>query len=300
MKFGFIGMGNMGLPMATNLFKSIKNPELFSIHDSNSAIASTFANQTGAQLKSSPKDIAENSNVIFTMLPNSSIVDSVFNGSNGILEFLSPGTLVIDCSTIDVKTSLNLEKLVSFKGATFFDAPVSGGTNAAKAATLSFLVGAKSKADFDLIYPILSKMGKNVFHCGPVGNGQVAKISNNLLLGIQMVGVSEAMNLGISLGMDKSLLAEIINKSTGRCWASEVYNPVPDILPNVPSSNNYNGGFGVDLMLKDLGLAVDAARNSKSTVILGSAATQVYNQMSKDGLGGKDFSVVYKWLQGKL
>jgi len=175
------------------------------------------------------------------------------------------------------------------------DAPVSGGVGGAQNATLTFMVGG-SKEDFDRVKPLLELMGKNIVHCGGPGNGQVAKVCNNLLLGISMIGVSEAMNLGVKLGMDPKVLAGIINTSSGRCWSSDTYNPVPGVIPTVPASNGYKGGFASDLMAKDLYLAVSAANSIKQPLPLGGNAHQFYNLVSQKGLGGYDFSVVYKLL----
>ena len=171
------------------------------------------------------------------------------------------------------------------------DAPVSGGTGGAQAGTLTFMVGA-SPALFDTLHPVLAQMGRNIVHCGDVGTGQVAKICNNLLLGISMVGVSEAMALGAALGIDSEVLAGVINSSTGRCWSSEVYNPWPGIVEAAPASRGYTGGFGAELMLKDLGLATEAARQAHQPVVMGAVAQQLYQAMSLRGEGGKDFSAI--------
>ena len=173
------------------------------------------------------------------------------------------------------------------------DAPVSGGTTGAQAATLTFMVGG-SADDLQYAQPILQAMGKNITHCGDSGNGQVAKVANNMLLGISMVGVAEAMALGVALGMDAKVLAGIINTSSGRCWSSEINNPYPDVLENAPASRGYSGGFGSDLMLKDLGLATEAARLSKQPVMLGAAAQQLYQAFSLQGHGSLDFSAIIK------
>ena len=177
------------------------------------------------------------------------------------------------------------------------DAPVSGGVGGAEAGTLTFMVGG-SEVDFASASELLVSMGKNLVHCGGAGNGQVAKICNNLVLGISMNAVSEAMNLGVQLGIDPHTLAGIINTSSGRCWSSDTYNPHPGVLPGVPSSRDYEGGFGTDLMLKDMGLAADAAKSVKAPLPTGAAATAIYTAMSQHGLGRKDFSAVYKFLQG--
>jgi len=171
------------------------------------------------------------------------------------------------------------------------------GTVGAEAATLTFMVGASSESDFHRAKPILSHMGKNIVHCGTIGTGQIAKMCNNMLLAISMIGVSEAMNLGIQLGMDPKLLASILNTSSGRCWSSDTYNPCPGIMPNVPSSRDYEGGFGNTLMAKDLRLAVSAASDARVTILLGAVAQQLYNQLANTAeYAKKDFSSIYKWL----
>jgi 3-hydroxyisobutyrate dehydrogenase len=176
------------------------------------------------------------------------------------------------------------------------DAPVSGGTGGAEAGTLTFMVGAEPQL-FERIKPLLGHMGKNIVHCGGAGTGQVAKICNNMLLGISMVGVAEAMNLGVSLGIDPKVLAGIINTSSGRCWSSDTYNPYPGVLPNAPASRGYTGGFGTDLMLKDLGLATDAAKQAKASVVMGATAQQLYQLLSSQGAGGQDFSAIINLLR---
>ncbi|KAI8608223.1 6-phosphogluconate dehydrogenase [Chytriomyces sp. MP71] len=183
-------------------------------------------------------------------------------------------------------------------GSLMLDAPVSGGTLGAEAGTLTFMVGSPNAQTFNMVKDrILVHMGKNIVHCGTVGNGQVAKICNNMMLGISMIAASETMNLGVRLGMDPKLLAGIINTSSGRCWSTDTYNPCPGVLPNVPASRDYTGGFGTSLMAKDLSLAISAAHESKSTVTLGSVAHQIYNQVSSQKeYKSKDFSPVYKWL----
>ena len=184
-----------------------------------------------------------------------------------------------------------MAKAAAEHGNPMLDAPVSGGTGGAAAGTLTFMVGG-SDADFDRAQPILAAMGKNIVHCGAAGNGQVAKVANNMLLGISMIGVAEAMALGVALGMDAKTLAGVINTSSGRCWSSDTYNPFPGVLDNVPSSRGYSGGFGSDLMLKDLGLATEAAKQVRQPVILGALAQQLYQSFSAQGHGGLDFSAI--------
>ena len=262
MKIGFIGLGNMGSPMVRNLIKAGHQLTVFDIVESSvKQIVEKFpANAVAA---ASPKDIAcANLDLIITMLPASSHVRSVYEGPNGIFAHCSPNTALIDSSTIDPQTARDLATIAIHQHIVMLDAPVSGGTGGAEAATLTFMVGGAEEY-FLRFRDILSLMGKNIVYCGGSGNGQVAKVVNNMLLGISMIGTAEAMSLGVTLGMDPKVLAGIINTSSGRCWSSEIYNPFPGVLENVPSSRGYTGGFGTDLMLKDLGLAAEAAKLAK-------------------------------------
>lgn len=229
------------------------------------------------------------------MLPSSPHVQEVYLGSDGILSTIKGGSLLIDSSTIDPAVSIEVSKKASDKAAVFMDAPVSGGVMAAKSGSLTFMVGGE-ESEFNAAKELLLHMGKNVIRCGIVGTGQTAKICNNMLLAISMIGVSEALNLGNRLGLDPKTLSSIMNISTGRCWSSDTYNPVPGVIDGVPSSNDYNGGFGSALMCKDLGLAQTAAMNTQSSTPLGSQALQMYRTMSMKGYGMKDFSSVYKFI----
>ena len=222
----------------------------------------------------------------------------VYLGQDGLLAHCGQGVLLIDSSTIDPLSAREVATLATAKGNPMLDAPVSGGTGGAAAGTLTFMVGGSASV-FDQALPILSAMGKNVVHCGSAGNGQVAKIANNMLLGISMVGVAEAMALGVTLGMDAKVLAGIINTSSGRCWSSEINNPFPGVLENAPASRGYSGGFGTDLMLKDLGLATEAAKHARQPVVLGAAAQQLYQTFSLQGNGSLDFSAIIKLFQGE-
>ena len=225
------------------------------------------------------------------MLPASQHVKSVYLGQEGLLANVFKQTALIDSSTIDPQTAREVASLAIAQGNVMLDAPVSGGTAGAEAGTLTFMVGGDSSV-FDKFKDIFSKMGKNIVYCGESGNGQVAKVANNMLLGISMIGTAEAMSLGVSLGMDPKILAGIINTSSGRCWSSDTYNPFPGVLENVPSSRGYTGGFGTDLMLKDLGLAVEAAKVAKQPIPLGSLAQQMYQTFSLQGYGALDFSAI--------
>jgi 3-hydroxyisobutyrate dehydrogenase len=226
-----------------------------------------------------------------TMLPAAAHVRSVWLNEDGVLAGIGKGVPAVDCSTIDPQTARDVAAAAAKHGVAMADAPVSGGTGGAQAGTLTFMVGANPEL-FATLQPVLAQMGRNIVHCGDVGTGQIAKICNNLLLGISMVGVSEAMALGDALGIDTQVLAGIINSSTGRCWSSDTYNPWPGVIETAPASRGYTGGFGADLMLKDLGLATEAARQAHQPVILGAVAQQLYQSMSQRGDGGKDFSAI--------
>ena len=287
MNIAFIGLGNMGAPMARNLIKAGHSLNLF---DLNKDILSELAAQ-GGRVSASPKEAAQGVELVITMLPAAAHVRSVWLGEEGVLAGIGEGVPAVDCSTIDPQTARDVAAAAAKQGVHMADAPVSGGTGGAQAGTLTFMVGAQ-KALFDTLHPVLAQMGRNIVHCGDVGTGQVAKICNNLLLGISMVGVSEAMALGAALGIDTEVLAGVINSSTGRCWSSETYNPWPGIVETAPASRGYTGGFGAELMLKDLGLATEAARQAHQPVVLGAVAQQLYQAMSLRGEGGKDFSAI--------
>ena len=287
MNIAFIGLGNMGAPMARNLLKAGHSLNLF---DLNQSILAELA-ALGGHISTSPREAAQGTELVITMLPAAAHVRSVWLGEDGVLAGIGAGVPAVDCSTIDPQTARDVAAAAAKQGVQMADAPVSGGTGGAQAGTLTFMVGAP-QALFDTLHPVLEQMGRNIVHCGDVGTGQVAKICNNLLLGISMVGVSEAMALGAALGIDTQVLAGVINSSTGRCWSSEVYNPWPGIVETAPASRGYTGGFGADLMLKDLGLATEAARQAHQPVVLGAVAQQLYQAMSLHGEGGKDFSAI--------
>lgn len=287
MHIAFIGLGNMGAPMARNLLKAGHQLHLF---DLNPHMLAELA-QLGAQVSASPRDAAQQAELVISMLPAAAHVRQVYLGDDGVLAGIRPGTPALDCSTIDPQTAREVSAAAALQGIDLGDAPVSGGTGGAAAGTLTFMVGA-SPALFATLKPVLEHMGRNIVHCGAVGTGQIAKICNNLLLGISMIGVAEAMALGDALGIDTQVLAGIINSSTGRCWSSDSYNPWPGIVDTAPASRGYNGGFGADLMLKDLGLATEAARQAQQPVLLGALAQQLYQAMSQRGEGGRDFSAI--------
>jgi 3-hydroxyisobutyrate dehydrogenase len=294
MKIAFIGLGNMGAPMARNLIKAGHHLQLF---DLNQEVMTELA-KLGGRISESPRHAAQGSEMVITMLPAAQHVRSVYLGEEGVLAGISEGVPAVDCSTIDPHTIRDIADLAAGKGVMLGDAPVSGGTGGAQAGTLTFMVGAATE-HFERLKPILAQMGRNIVHCGEVGTGQIAKICNNMLLAISMIGVSEAMALGDALGIDTKVLAGVINTSTGRCWSSEAYNPWPGIVETAPASRGYSGGFGAELMLKDLGLATDAARSARQPVIMGALAHQLYQTMSLRGEGGKDFSAIIEGYRKK-
>jgi len=287
MKIGFIGLGNMGAPMARNLLKAGHSVRVFDVVADN--VAKLAAD--GATVAVSARDAVARAQILITMLPSSPHVRAVYLGDEGVIGAAVPGTTLIDSSTIDPQTAREVAAAAAARGLAMADAPVSGGTGGALAGTLTFMIGAAPDT-FAAIKPVLAQMGKNIVHCGPAGTGQVAKICNNLLLGISMIGVAEAMNLGVSLGIDPKVLAGVINTSSGRCWSSDTYNPYPGVMENVPAARGYSGGFGADLMLKDLGLATESARQAKQPIVLGGVAQQIYQMFSAGGAGALDFSAI--------
>lgn len=292
-KVGFIGLGNMGRGMADNLLAKGQSVVVFDV------VAEEVAAMAakGAMVAASPGEVAAQSDRVVTMLPNNAIVQNVYEGSDGIFPHMSPGSLFIDSSTIDPALSKDLSAKAKSLGSVFVDAPVSGGVNAASAGTLTFMVGADAEVDFEAAKALLDLMGAKITHCGAVGTGQAVKLCNNMLLAVTMIGTSEAMNLGMKLGLDPNLLAGIMGTATGRCWAVDTYNPVPGVHPNVPASNEYKGGFGTALMTKDLGLAQNAATRTGAPTPLGSLAHQLYRVMTNAGYAEKDFSSAFKFLQ---
>ncbi|RHW75497.1 3-hydroxyisobutyrate dehydrogenase [Colwellia sp. RSH04] len=286
----FIGLGNMGGPMAINLVKAGHQVCVFDL----SATAVNQVVEQGATTATNASDCVKGADFIISMLPAGKHVDAVYlSEDSGLINHIAPGSIVIDSSTIDTETSQNVAKALAEKGIEFVDAPVSGGVGGAVAGTLSFMVGG-SINEFEKVKPILSAMGKNIFHAGEHGAGQVAKVCNNMLLSVLMVGTSEALQLGIANGLDPKVLSNIMSKSSGSNWTLDVYNPCPDVMDGVPSSNDYQGGFMVDLMAKDLGLAMETALLSKSSTPMGALARSLYAMHAASGEGSKDFSSIFK------
>ena len=294
MNIAFIGLGNMGLPMAINLVKAGHAVTGFDLAKSQ-ADALVAA---GGKVAASAVAAAAGAEVVITMLPASRHVEAVYLGSSGLIAAASPKTLLIDCSTIAPEVARKVSSISAEHKVAMIDAPVSGGTAGAQGATLTFMVGGKTE-DVNRARPLLEKMGKNIFHAGDSGAGQTVKVCNNMLLGIQMLGTAEALRLGMANGMDPKVLSEIMSKSSGRNWALELYNPCPGVMENTPASRNYSGGFGVDLMLKDLGLAVENALGVGASVPLGSLARNLYDIHSKQGSGTLDFSSIFKLIAAR-
>jgi 3-hydroxyisobutyrate dehydrogenase len=288
MNIGFIGLGNMGLPMALNLLKAGHQVTGFDLVQSQ---LDAFA-KAGGKTVASANDAVKGVDVLVSMLPASRHVEGLYLGDAGLLANANPKTILVDCSTISPKVAQAVAAAAQAKGFVMVDAPVSGGTAGAQAGTLTFMVGGENSA-VECIRPLLEKMGKNIFHAGGSGAGQTVKVCNNMLLGIQMLGTCEALRLGIANGMDPKILSDIMSKSSGRNWALELYNPCPGVMENVPSSKGYAGGFGVDLMLKDMGLATENAETLEASIPLAKLAQQLYEAHSKAGHGQLDFSSVF-------
>jgi 3-hydroxyisobutyrate dehydrogenase len=294
MNIAFIGLGNMGGPMALNLVKAGYAITAFDLMpDSLGKLASA-----GAKTASSAVDAVRDADVVISMLPASAHVRKVYLGEGGLLDAVKAGALIIDSSTIAPQVAREAAAAALRKGLQMIDAPVSGGTAGAAAGTLTFIVGGDEKA-LERARPILEKMGKNIFHAGASGAGQIAKICNNMLLGIQMIGTAEAINLGVASGVDAKVLSEIMVKSSGRNWTLELYNPWPGVMEDVPASRGYTGGFGTDLMLKDLSLALETSAASRSTIPLGALARQLYQLHSQSGHGHEDFSSIAMMLKAE-
>lgn len=285
----FIGLGNMGGPMASNLVKAGNEVTVFDL--SKTAVDELVAQ--GAKTAESAKAAAEGAECVITMLPAGMHVEAVYLGDDGLLEALPAGTLVIDSSTIAPETARKVAEAATAKHLEFIDAPVSGGVGGAKAGTLTFICGGE-ESTFNKARPILEGMGKNIFHAGPHGAGQVAKICNNMLLAILMAGTSEALALGEKNGLDPAVLSEIMKQSSGGNWALNVYNPWPGVMEGVPASRDYQGGFLVNLMTKDLGLAFDNAVKSQASIPMGSLARNLFQLHAGQGNGELDFSSIQR------
>tara|TARA_B100000519_G_C14245636_1_gene439677 strand:- start:1919 stop:2773 length:855 start_codon:yes stop_codon:yes gene_type:complete len=279
----------MGGPMAGNLVKAGHEVTVFDL--SKDAVAALVSE--GAKTADTAHEAANGAECVITMLPAGQHVEAVYLGDDGLLAKLPAGTLVIDSSTIAPETARGVAEVARAKDIPFLDAPVSGGVGGAKAGTLTFICGGSEEA-FNKAKPILDAMGKNIFHAGDHGSGQVAKICNNMLLAILMSGTSEALALGVKNGLDPAVLSEIMKQSSGGNWALNVYNPWPGVMEGVPASRNYEGGFLVNLMTKDLGLAFENAVKNQASIPMGSLARNLFQLHAGQGNGGLDFSSIQR------
>ncbi|MGI2110969.1 3-hydroxyisobutyrate dehydrogenase [Shewanella frigidimarina] len=293
----FIGLGNMGGPMAANLIKAGMTVTVFDLNPT--AVEALTAQ--GALSAKTACGAAASADFVITMLPAGKHVRSLYLGDDnnkGLLDVVSKQALLIDCSTIDADSARLVGAKAAEKGIEFMDAPVSGGTAGAAAGTLTFICGG-SEAAYQQAQTVLTVMGGNIFHAGAVGAGQIAKICNNMLLSVLMVGTSESLQLGLDNGLDPKVLSDIMKVSSGGNWTLEKYNPCPHVMENVPSSKDYQGGFMVDLMVKDLGLSQEAAVASNSSTPMGSLARSLYVNHARQGHGRRDFSSIFEQFSKK-
>lgn len=295
MKIGFIGLGNMGGPMAANLAKAGHAVTAFDM----SSAALDKAASAGITKAATTTAAAAGAEIVVTMLPAGQHVRSVYLGDKGILAGAAAGTLFIDSSTIDVATAREVHAAAAERGVHFLDAPVSGGVGGAAAGTLTFMVGGEEAA-FERAKPLLEKMGKNIFHAGGAGTGQAAKICNNMLLAISMIGTCEAFVLAEKLGLSHETLFRISSTASGQCWSLTSYCPVPGPVPTSPANRDYQAGFTAAMMLKDLKLSQNAAQSAGAATPLGAQATALYEMFDSAGAGAKDFSGIIQMLRGRL
>ncbi|MGA8953188.1 MAG: 3-hydroxyisobutyrate dehydrogenase [Xanthobacteraceae bacterium] len=288
---GFIGLGNMGAPMAANLIKSGEHVRGFDLVP---ALCEASA-RDGVQIVASAQSAVEDTDVVITMLPAGEHVLAVWND---IVPRARQGTLFIDCSTIDVASARKAHALAAASGIATLDAPVSGGVVGAKAATLTFMVGGTEHA-FARGKPILERMGKRIVHCGEAGNGQVAKICNNMVLAASMIALGEAFVMGEKLGLSHQALFDVASASSGQCWALTSYCPVPGPVPTSPANNDYRPGFAAALMLKDLKLAREAAKSVKVENAIGAHAAEIYEKFAQRGHSGMDFSGIINFIRAR-
>lgn len=288
-KIGFVGLGHMGLPMAINLVNAGHKVIGFDLQQS---ALQQFATQ-GGLVANNLRDVGKECDVLITMLQKGQQVLHVCLGIDGLFQQGTPGSLFIDCSTIDVKSAQEIHQLAKEHQLLSIDAPVSGGVAGATAATLTFMVGGDTDA-YTAAHPILSAMGQKIIHTGGAGSGQAAKICNNMILGISMIAISEALTLAKQSGLSADKLFEVVNNSSGQCWAMSKYIPVPGVLDNVPANNDYKPGFAAAMMLKDLLLSQDAAQVTQVHTPLGAQATELYQQLVNQGWGEADFSAIIK------
>lgn len=292
MKVGFIGTGTMGQPMVANLIKKGLAVVAYDIVPA----ALDAAARLGAAPAASAAEAAARGDLVITMLPSSPHVSAAYLGPGGVLEGAPKGRLCVDMSTIDPGTSRRVAERLRDRGVRFLDAPVSGAVPRAVEGTLTIMVGGEA-ADLKEARPALEAMGANVIHVGPVGSGEVAKLCNNLIAGVAMVALSEAFRIAEGFGVDPMILTDVISKSSGNTWVMAHGHPVPGIVPKAAANRDYAPGFMMDLMAKDLGLAVNAARELRVPVVVAPAAQQLMRLGSSHGYGRKDFSAVYALLK---
>ena len=288
-KIGFIGLGNMGEPMAANLVKAGFDVIGFDLIEE----AKKKAERNGIHIAEDAVSASENVDALISMLPASEHVESLYLGEDGLLSKLDKAVLIIDCSTIAPDSAIKVANQAKDLDLSMVDAPVSGGVVGAQESTLTFIVGGAEK-NVERARPLLKKMGNNIFHAGKSGAGQVAKVCNNMLLAIHMCGTAEAISLGVKNGLDASILSEIMRKSSGGNWSLEVYNPYPGVMATAPASRNYEGGFLNKLMAKDLGLAKEASESTNSETPMGDLARKLYQDLINQGYGDLDFSSIQK------
>jgi len=295
-KVAFIGLGNMGGPMASNLLGAGHAVTVFDLV----ADACAELESAGACVADSAATACADAEYVITMLPAGKHVRSTYLGNDdgdaGLLTLITPAVTVLDCSTIDADTAREVGQAAAQLGIGFMDCPVSGGVAAAKAGTLAFMCGGEAQT-FDKARTILAGMGRNIFHAGPAGAGQVAKGCNNMLLAIHMIGTAEALEMGARHGLDPRVLSEIMLASSGRNWSLEVYNPYPGVMDSAPASNDYHPGFMVDLMVKDLGLAAGIASTADFENPMGQLARDLYEEHQRAGNGQRDFSSILEMLK---
>ncbi len=293
-RIGFVGLGNMGGPMARNLVAAGHEVRVFDL------VAAAMEGVGGAAPQASSAACVDGVDVFISMLPAGRHVESLYLGDDGIVAQADASTLLIDCSTIDPDTARRVAQAAADRGIAMLDAPVSGGTAGAEAGTLTFMVGGDTAA-VERARPVLDVMAKNVFHAGGAGAGQTAKICNNMLLAVHMAGTAEALALGVNNGLDPAVLSEIMKQSSGGNWSLNVYNPFPGVMDGVPASRGYQGGFLVDLMTKDLGLAMASAEASGSAVPLGSLARNLFRLHGQVNDAGRlDFSSIQRFYKPDL
>jgi 3-hydroxyisobutyrate dehydrogenase len=288
-KIGFIGLGNMGEPMATNLVKAGFDVIGFDLIEE----AKKKAERNGIQISKDAVSASENVDALISMLPASEHVESLYLGEDGLLSKLDKTVLIIDCSTIAPDSAIKVANQAKDLDLSMVDAPVSGGVVGAQEGTLTFIVGG-AENNVERARPLLEKMGSNIFHAGSNGAGQVAKVCNNMLLAIHMCGTAEAIALGVKNGLDAGVLSEIMRKSSGGNWSLEVYNPYPGVMSSAPASRNYEGGFLNKLMAKDLGLAKEASESTNSETPMGNLARKLYQDLINQGYEDLDFSSIQK------